>query len=67
MEKDGKVRILDTCYVLHQKGMMLAEVRIQVDVLPGFESILGHCNFGDLDVGDAYRVDYEKDGDFVEA
>ena len=61
MEKDGKVRVLDTCYVLHQKGMLLAEVRIQVDVLPGFESILGHCNFGDFDTGETYCVDFGKD------
>lgn len=61
MEKDGKVRIMDSCFIVRYRGLMLGEVRIQFDLLPGVESILGHCNFIDLDDGDSFSLDFGKD------
>lgn len=69
MEKNGKVRLFDSIYLIHKCGLMLAEVRVQLDVLPGFQSIFGSVDFNDftgLDVIEVYSVDRE-DGVSFEA
>ena len=48
MEKDVKIRLVGGRFIFHQDDVVVAEVLLQIDVLPGFESIFEHFNLAGL-------------------